>query len=690
MCMEMAAAGDTTPGPSNDPVGMPRLARNRVTGSFGMKILLVAALAAVSLGAAAQNGANQPWEEYGKQITSRTSVKSLSSDLFGDTIDLQTGRLSFRQVDIDLPGSSKSLPVTLARTLSVADPIAAALDAIISYPVRGDLAFADWELDVPRISTVYAHHLEGIVLGPNGLVPDPIRDFAWTGQRCSGQRVPPSVGAFFPGDYWQGIHASMPGGGELLQPASGVQSPTSGGPYRWVTAGFSWFSCLSSIKNGTGEGFLAITADGTKYWFDWMANYDETSLRTSFEYGIDSPPISFSTVYEQELERKRNVLYATRVEDRYGNSVVYEYSNAAAEPARLNRIVASDGRQITLTYGTDGKVASASDGIGTWTYQYTQYVGGPQALGKVILPDNSQWSFDLGDQLMEIVLDLENPASCSYPGAPIDFMKINTQSPRGHSDAVVAMTHPSGAVGQFSLSPRLHGRSNVPKQCVAVPLDSGQGKPENGAYSDYVRMYWTTSVVQKVISGPGLATLQWTYQYDNAQAAGDAKSGFATGYSAPGSWAAAPYTWTRLADEGKPLTDISTYIIADPVCVSDTCAGSTKTQVFGPDGEWTRYTFGNSYRYNEGRLLKMELGSGPSAIARIEDRGYQFALTGQPFPTPIGFTRQYKGDTITNATLRPSRSMKITQDGRAFTSTVNGFDAFGRPVSITKSSAPSP
>lgn len=51
--------------------------------------------------------------------------------------------------------------------------------------------------------------------------------------------------------------------------------PSSGGPYVWITEGGTYFSCLSVIKNGTGQGFLAIDTSGNKYWLDHMAQYGE-------------------------------------------------------------------------------------------------------------------------------------------------------------------------------------------------------------------------------------------------------------------------------------------------------------------------------------------------------------------------------------------------------------------------------
>ena len=639
-----------------------------------IKAILASLVGLIALPAVAQSH-NRPWEEYSRHIGSRTGVTALSGELFHDEVDLYTGRLSFQHVDIDIPGNF-ALPVALTRTFNAQDPIASGMYAQVDLPSR-DLALGDWELEVPRVSGVFAHKLLGPVLAEDGLRLNPSGlDYSWSDQRCSGLRVPPAVGQFFPGEYWNGLHASMPGGGEMLQPAPGVQSPTTGGGYRWVTAGFTWFSCLSAIKNASGEGFFAVTADGTKYWFDWMAGYREPTLYTSFAYAIQEPTGGSETVYQQELLRKRSVLYATRVEDRFGNWVTYQYSNAATAPARLDKIQGSDGRQITITYNSAGQIDSASDGSRTWGYRYST----EGRLEKVILPDASRWQFNMAALVQAFSIGELHRSSCNYPGIAVaaDFLATN--------NAKLSVIHPSGAVGEFEVGPRLHGRSNVPKQCQAVPDDDG---PE-AAYSDYVRMYWANSLIRKRITGPGLPTMQWDYVYNNAQKTNETGSYFTQNYIAPGSWAPGPYTYTRVPDEGKPLTDISTYIIADPVCVSDSCAGKVATEVREPGGEWTRYTFGNSYRYNERKLLKVERGTGPSLISRIEQSTYELARSAQPFPTPIGISRQYKGDAITATSLRPLRSKVVTQDGVAFSSVVNTFDKFARPLNVTKSSAPAP
>lgn len=190
---------------------------------------------------------HQPWEEYSKLIQSKTTVAAHGPDLFGDNVNLYNGALSFSVTDLSVPGNA-GLPVALTRTFNVSSRPPYALN---------DLPFADWDIDLPRLSGVFATH--------------------WPNDRCSSTAAAPSVSAgstvYNASDYWHGNHAHMPAGGEMLVADRGAPVPAGGGAYPWMTPAFTYFSCLSSIKNGAGEGFLAIAPDGTRYWFDWMAQY---------------------------------------------------------------------------------------------------------------------------------------------------------------------------------------------------------------------------------------------------------------------------------------------------------------------------------------------------------------------------------------------------------------------------------
>ncbi|NUO75108.1 MAG: RHS repeat-associated core domain-containing protein [Lysobacter sp.] len=122
------------------------------------------------------------------------------------------------------------------------------------------------------------------------------------------------------------------------------------------------------------------------------------------------------------------------------------------------------------------------------------------------------------------------------------------------------------------------------------------------------------------------------------------------------------------------------------VCTSDACAGTATTVVNAPGGQWSRYTYGNSYRYNEGKLLKVERGSGPTTIGQTQTTTYNLATSGQPFPTPIATSPQPRGDGFTSEYLRPETRNTIVQDGVTYSSAVNLFDGFARPTSVTRAS----
>ncbi|ALN93751.1 RHS repeat domain-containing protein [Lysobacter gummosus] len=577
---------------------------------IGLELISALLLIAASNSSSAQE-VTRPWEEYGKLINSRETIASLGPTLFGDQVDLNTGALSFSATDVSIPGNSK-LSVAFSRTFKVSN----------RKGYLNDSTLADWELDAPKLSGVFAP--------------------GWKSTRCSvasaaaarPAQVSSSGTVFNPEDFWQGNHADMPGGGEMLYANGASTAPSTGGPYYWMTAGLTYFSCLPTAKNEGGQGFLAITADGTKYWFDWMAQYAE-------------PWLKGGQAGSGQIARRRNVLYATRVEDRFGNWVTYTYTNAYDQPARLTSIQANDGRQITVGYNAQGHVASVSTGTQTWTYQYSYPTPTTGTLTAVMQPDNSQWSISFSAlSSAKIRYDQGQPGaedpvrSCGDPG------QVITGGAQG------TITHPSGATGTFQVEPERHGRSNVPMVCSNYTI------PNNNANDDvayYPLAYDAFSLKSKTISGPGLATMQWNYSYGS------------TIFFAPGT--------------GPVCTGSNCGAV---VCTSDACAGTSVAIVTGPGGEWTRYTYGNSYRYNEGKLLKVEKGSGPTAIAQTQTISYNLATSGQPFPTPIATSPQPRGDGFTSEYLRPQLSTVIAQDGVTYSRTVGSFDAWARPTSITR------
>jgi len=86
-----------------------------------------------------------PESEFDKRVRSSQSVQPLGDKPFGELVDLYTGAVSFRQVDIVLEG--QGLPIELSRTLEINDR---------SFAQTDSRAFTDWRLEVPRIETIIA------------------------------------------------------------------------------------------------------------------------------------------------------------------------------------------------------------------------------------------------------------------------------------------------------------------------------------------------------------------------------------------------------------------------------------------------------------------------------------------------------------------------------------------------------
>jgi YD repeat-containing protein len=572
-----------------------------------------------------------PWEEYEKLVNAKGAVTTHGPTLFGDDISLYNGGLSFSATDVSMPGNG-GLPVAVTRKYNVANR---------AQGKKADQPFADWELDTPRLSGVFA---------PN-----------WPDKRCSvGSAVearPPVITGegeshFNPEDYWHGNHADMPGGGEMLYADQGGARPLSGGPYYWLTSGYTYFSCLGSLKNGTGEGLLAITSDGTKYWFDWMAQYQEPDLiGKAINTGGSGPDPRFA--------RAKNVIYATRVEDRFGNWVTYTYENAWNKPARLTRIESSDDRLVTLEYNGYGQISKVAAGGRTWTYEYSYADQFVPTLTAVVLPDQSSWQIDFA-ALTRAGIDYEKPQhstdvvrSCASPGI---------LTGEAWAGATGTITHPSGAVGTFFVQPKRHGRSNVPQVCANYQ------SPVNDPNDDvayYPLAHDSLSLISKQVSGPGLESMTWQYTYGTTL-----------------SWADGTGPTCTTGDCGAPK------------CLSDDCAGTAFATVTEPNGDWTRHIFGNSYRYNEGKLLRVERANSRNEVLRADSSGYVWATAGQPYQTPIGTSPQPRGDGFTSEQPRPQRSKSIEQDGVTFTwlvasdcSGAHCFDEFARPTKAIKSSS---
>ena len=92
----------------------------------------------------------------------------------------------------------------------------------------------------------------------------------------------------------------------------------------------------------------------------------------------------------------------------------------------------------------------------------------------------------------------------------------------------------------------------------------------------------------------------------------------------------------------------------------------------------------------EGRVLRTEQYQGESTLLRTTTMTY--ASPGQgPWPARVGISRLGpKSNRDKLERLAPVLTTTIVQQGRAFSSSVQSFDIFGRPTQVKRSSAPAP
>lgn len=595
--------------------------------------LALAALVGLS---PALGAAEDVYDDYGKLIQSGAVVKSPGDKLFGDNINLYTGSMEIVQTDVDLKGNN-ALQVRVGRRFTVGSP------------TKGH--FKLWDLDIPYMHGVFG--FPGGNIAPDGWVVNGTRDTAYS--RCSRYEVPPAFenqgGYFDPSEFWRGSFLYRPGSGdqELLQTSAQALRPNDGRTYPIVLKDGSAVRCLASFDGASesgarGEGFELVDTQGSVYAFNHMVSRwypplsksspvpQANSVGTASAGGASMTTAGIGNIVPMVannyiLVRKEVLIYPTRVTDRFGNAVTYNWNPGA--PWQLLSIVASDGRRIDLSYaGGDGNtITSVTTGGRTWSYGYRDTVD------TVTLPDGSSWTFDL--------LALSR-ARVTY-GQPPGCDNIR---PWSRTNVVGSITAPTGARSDYTVNSMLMGRSWVPRLCNIQE-----------AYSEIPYQFYVMAVTSRRISGSGLPAqgLTWTYDYGTPN----------------NCWQPSPYP--------NP---------SDPAKYVECNAGSPITRditVKDPAGQATRYRFGNRYWSNEGLLLQQDFGWNGSTAKRTKMSDYA-AFDAAPYAARTMYPAGSYGDNTVAARQRPVRQVITIDNGDQFVWRIadcNGqpcFDEFARPT----------
>jgi hypothetical protein len=579
-----------------------------MTAAFGMSLVPHAAEAFVT-----------PEEQYKSYLTKAQSITPLTE--FGDQVSLRDGKLSFKAVDLEVPGTGPTIRILRSTTL----------DDGRSSDITSGNRFGIWEIELPRIKTVTANPT-GMIRGhhvapesPTGWqVPAVDKD-----ARCTNFGMPGHVTytdssiEFMTYSWWFGYQLVGLDGDErtLIIGRSGLPNPQ----YKIGTSDNWVVSCLPSTANGKpGEAFLAVSPDGTKYWLDYLVYRSYDTLYMDFE--LDG------STYLEGLPRRGASMLVTRVEDRFGNWLAYDYTAGV-----LDSISASDGRLVTFTRNADGMTITVGTGSLTRSWAYT-YDATAQLL-QVAGPDGASWRYsgNFGG---------ERFSPYSFEGCS----QVPSGTPTGTRQ--VSVTAPSGATATFVLDRRIFGRSYVPKYCIGA----SQLSP-NAGFAMYPRLWIGYAITSKTISGPGLGSQTWQYEYS-------------------------PYSASWASDCGAG------------------CADTVWADVIAPDGKRIRSTFSSRWDQTENKLLREDTYAPNNAL--VASTQYEYATTPSnvtnPYlwPLKIGSYSGYWVNEEVNTRWTPLKKRTIHQDGRTFvwrvadtcTGSALCFDALARPIKVVKESSP--
>lgn len=554
--------------------------------------------------------------DYAKKIKLYETIQPIGDTPFGENVNLYTGELTFLQTDIEFAGSGPT--IVLAR-----DMISSPIDTY-NYSSSSIDTFGRWSLTIPRIEVLVKS--TSSEPGTNWQVPiyaSPTSVPTPSAARCTHFGIPYDVNEETWTWWREGYEFTTERGQKqqmLKRVAGNTLKPTmlkpDGTPYAFpIVTQQNWqFGCLATTSNGqAGEGFLAVSPEGTKYYLDYLV-------------GVPASPIYESIPGETRPITHRRMaatMFVSRIEDKFGNFLTYTYAGT-----KLVSINASDGRSVTIQWRQDGvhridsiTVQPAGGAGRVWQYQYS----GNELVG-VTLPDASRWEFSIGNSPKPVMLT----NSCQIRTAG------STVGPEG----TFTLKAPSGLSGTFLLSGAYHARSYVPSECRVF----------SGFYAeDHFPLFGTSSLIRKTFSGPGIPTMIWNYAYS----------------SAVGS------------------------TTQDTCAQSGTCTDTRWVDVTNPDGSKDRHTLSTRWGAMEGKTIKVERSHG-GVLKRTDLLTYAAPDRG-PYPADLGAPLDdVEANGWKNRTWTPILNSVIIQDGVRFSSTVEEFDVYARPVRTTKSSVPAP
>lgn len=548
-----------------------------------------------------------PDQEYGRYLTTPQTISPVTE--FGDQISLRDGALSFLQTDVELLGTGPA--IRFVRSFSVIGRTGNG-----GFSDSSGNTIGEWEIVVPRLKTLTNN---------NSVAVTPSSPVGWqvgeaSNARCTQIDRPgivastnPKLNSYESDTWWAGYQLVDDLGNE-----TGVlgRSPSTGEPAYVARTKSNWvIACLPSTANGEpGEAFLAIAPNGTRYWLDYLVYRNAPAVK------VPGPGMG-------ALSRRYASMLVTRIEDRFGNWVNYQY-----EAGALRSIVASDGRKLAISDNGAGTVlltALSASGSRTWRYSYNG-----NALTSVLLPDGTSWQFSLAN-LWAKGMPLSTSGNC-YGAAQRDGLSGETSSG--------SITSPSGATATYSVRILHIGRSYVPISCWSE-------YPSEELYAEIPKDTWSYAIVSKAIDGPAVGPLSWSYSYSPGNSSSSAECG--------GGCVSSVWTEVTGPDGVRHRSVFSNKFGGDEGLI-------LKEETFSVEGVLVK-----SIDYSYAITPPNEVNS--------------------PYPwRSVGFDFTPRSNWQVSERWAPVQSTTIVQDGVMFRSFVNSFDVYARPLIVTKASSATP
>ncbi|SOD56020.1 hypothetical protein [Pseudoxanthomonas wuyuanensis] len=412
-------------------------------------------------------------------------VSTISPFELGETLDPYMGGITLTHDDVILRGTGPEIRLSRRFSVGRRDETAKLL---------GEMG--NWYLSIPSMNTWVA--------ATERRAQDNDYKKEWAVEqighvdryaRCSSFQQPPGSREESARHWWEGVSLRdqnflseliLMRSSDGKYPVPAINQPNFPTSYPLLTKGGWVIGCLSATANGVpGEGFLAISPQGFRYWFNHIV----------YKEGYPSSPVSYEGRSYRTL-RDRAYAYVTRIEDQFGNFVTYKYG-----PYGPVNISASDGRQVNIDWDQQLGVVSrivANPGHEQRVFLYTYSAGDDgtnRVLSTVRLPDASRWTFTSPPWTY-----MKTRATSS-----LDCVDLVLYPDRNDVTTPFVVNTPSGLTATYSFKVVGRGRSFAQRK-PGGPIPGSGCLPAN-------KYHTPRSLISKSYQGPGVDQ-SWTYSYE--------------------------------------------------------------------------------------------------------------------------------------------------------------------------------